>query len=96
MSWVPLARSLFEGVQHNLLQSGHVWSLQMQPLLILQPLPFDPLPPLPLHPHLGHLSPLRTSMEQLQHMRADFGSRLDHLSDEMCQMNIKISCIACR
>ena len=35
-------------------------------------------------------------MEQLQHMRADFGSRLDHLSDEMCQMNIKISCIACR
>ena len=35
-------------------------------------------------------------MEQLQHMRADFGSCLDHLSDEMCQMNIKISCIACR
>ena len=29
-------------------------------------------------------------------MRADFGSRLDHLSDEMCQMNIKISRIACR
>ena len=29
-------------------------------------------------------------MDQLQHMRVDFGSRLDHLSDEMCQMNTKI------
>ena len=28
-------------------------------------------------------------MEKLQHMHADFGSRLDHLSDEMCQMNTK-------
>jgi len=34
-------------------------------------------------------------MEQLQHMRANFGSRLDHLSDEMCQMNTRIGCIAC-
>ena len=34
-------------------------------------------------------------MEQLQHMRANFGSRLDHLSNEMCQMNTKIGSIAC-
>ena len=27
-------------------------------------------------------------------MRADFGSRLDHLFDEMCQMNTRIGCIA--
>ena len=35
-------------------------------------------------------------MEKLQHMRADFGSCLDHLSDEMCQMNTKINRIARR
>ena len=35
-------------------------------------------------------------MDQLQHMRVDFGSRLDHLSDKMCQMNTKIGRIACR
>ena len=29
-------------------------------------------------------------------MRADFGSHLDHLSDEMCQMNTRIGCIARR
>ena len=29
-------------------------------------------------------------------MRADFGSHLDHLSDKMCQMNIRIDRIACR
>ena len=29
-------------------------------------------------------------------MRADFGSRLDHLSDEMCQMNTRIGCITRR
>ena len=34
-------------------------------------------------------------MDQLQHMHADFGSRLDHLYDEMCQMNTKIGHIAC-
>ena len=28
-------------------------------------------------------------------MHADFGSRLDHLYDEMCQMNTKIGHIAC-
>ena len=33
-------------------------------------------------------------MDQLQLMRVDFGWRLDHLSDEMCQMNTKIGCIA--
>ena len=33
-------------------------------------------------------------MEQLQHMRADFGNRLDDLSDKMCQINTKISRIA--
>ena len=27
-------------------------------------------------------------------MRANFGSCLDHLSDEMCQMNTRIGCIA--
>ena len=37
---------------------------------------------------------LTAIMDQLQHMRADFGSRLDHISDEMCQMNTKISRIA--
>ena len=35
-------------------------------------------------------------MEKFQHMHADFGSRLDHLSDEMCQMNTKIGRIAHR
>jgi len=35
-------------------------------------------------------------MDQLQHMHVDFGSCLDHLSDEMCQMNTWISCIAHR
>ena len=29
-------------------------------------------------------------MDQLQLMRADFSSRLDHLTDEMCQMNTRI------
>ena len=33
-------------------------------------------------------------LDQLQLMRADFDSHLDHLSDEMCQMNTKIGCIA--
>ena len=35
-------------------------------------------------------------MEQLQHMRTDFDSRLDHLSNEMCQMNTKIGRITRR
>ena len=34
-------------------------------------------------------------MEQLQHIHADFGSHLDHLSDEMCHMNTRINRIAC-
>ena len=34
-------------------------------------------------------------MEQLQHIHADFGSHLDHLSNEMCQMKTKISRICC-
>ena len=29
-------------------------------------------------------------------MRTDFGSCLDHISNEMYQMNTKIGCIACR
>ena len=29
-------------------------------------------------------------------MHAIFGSCLDHLTNEMCQMNTRISCIACR
>ena len=35
-------------------------------------------------------------MEQIQHMCANFGSRLDHLFNEMCQMNTRIGHIACR
>ena len=34
-------------------------------------------------------------MGQIKHMRADFGS-LNHLSNEMCQMNTKIGRIAHR
>jgi len=35
-------------------------------------------------------------MDQLQLMHADFGSRLNHLSDEMCKMNTKIGRITHR
>ena len=35
-------------------------------------------------------------MEKFQHMHVYFGSRLDHLSNEMCQMNTRISGIARR
>ena len=35
-------------------------------------------------------------MDQLQLMRNEFGSHLDYLSDEMCQMNTRIGCIARR
>ena len=33
-------------------------------------------------------------MDQLQHMHANFGSHLDYLCDEMCQMNTRIGRIA--
>ena len=33
---------------------------------------------------------LATILDQIQLMRAVFGSRLDHLTDEMCQMNTRI------
>ena len=33
-------------------------------------------------------------IEQLQRMHADFGGRLDYLTDEMCQMNTRIGRIA--
>ena len=39
---------------------------------------------------------LATIMDQLQLMRADFGSRLDHLSDKMCKMNTRIGRISRR
>ena len=39
---------------------------------------------------------LAAILDQLQHMRADFGSCLDHLFDEMCQMNTRIGSIAYR
>ena len=39
---------------------------------------------------------LAAIMDQLQHMSANFGSHLDHLFDEICQMNTRIGCIACR
>ena len=32
-------------------------------------------------------------MDQIQLMYANFGSRLDHLSDEMCQMDTRIGCV---
>ena len=35
-------------------------------------------------------------IEQLQRMHADFGGRLDYLTDEMCQMNTRIRRIARR
>ena len=35
-------------------------------------------------------------IDQLQHMRADFGSHLNHISNEMCQMNTRIGRIARR
>ena len=34
--------------------------------------------------------------DQLQLMRADFGSRFDHLTDEICQMNTRIGHIVCQ
>ena len=39
---------------------------------------------------------LAAIMDQLQHMRANFGSHFNHLSNEMCQMNTKIGRIAHR
>ena len=45
-------------------------------------------------PPSGVEASLTTIMDQLQLMRANFGSCLDHLSDEMCQMNTKIGRIA--
>ena len=35
-------------------------------------------------------------LDKLQHMRANFGSCLDHISNEMCQMNTRIGRIARR
>ena len=37
---------------------------------------------------------LETIMAQLQWIEADFGGSLDYLTDEMCQMNTRIGCIA--
>ena len=37
---------------------------------------------------------LAAIMDQLQLIHADFSSCLDHLSNEMCQMNTGIGCIA--
>ena len=39
---------------------------------------------------------LTTIMDQFQHMRADFSSRLDHISDEICQINTRICRLARR
>ena len=33
-------------------------------------------------------------MKQLQRMQADFGGRLNYLTDEMCQMNTRVGHIA--
>ena len=35
-------------------------------------------------------------MEQLQRMHANFSGHLDTLTDEMCEMNTKVGCIARR
>ena len=35
-------------------------------------------------------------MVQLQQMEANFGGHLDYLTDEMCQMNTRVGCIARR
>ena len=45
-------------------------------------------------PSSGVEASLATIMDQLLLMRANFGSCLDHLFDEMCQMNTKIGRIA--
>ena len=39
---------------------------------------------------------LSAILDQLLHMRVHFSGHLDYLSDEMCQMNTRIGCIACR
>ena len=39
---------------------------------------------------------LEAIMEQLQRMQADFGCHLDYLTNEMCQMNTRVGCIAHR
>ena len=35
-------------------------------------------------------------MAQLQQMEVDFSGRFDYLTDEMCQMNTRVGCIARR
>ena len=55
----------------------------------MQPLPLDPLLHLPLFPSLGEMS-----LSLYRPAYADFGSRFDHIFNEMCQMNTRISCIA--
>ena len=58
-------------------------------------MPFDPLPRL-LHLFFSRVKASLTAiMDQLQQI-ANFGSHLDYLFDEMCQMNTKIGHIACR
>ena len=49
----------------------------------------------PFFPSKADVS-LATIMDQLQLMCANFGSCLDHLFDEMCQMNTRIGRIAHR
>ena len=39
---------------------------------------------------------LEAIMAQLQRMEADFGARLDYLTNEMCQVNTQVGHIACR
>ena len=39
---------------------------------------------------------LAAIMDQLQHMHANFGCHIDHISDGMCQMNTRIGRIARR
>ena len=39
---------------------------------------------------------LKAIMAQLQWMEADFGARLDYLTNEMCQVNTRVGHIACR
>ena len=59
-----------------------------------------PTPPPPFSSAPSFSSRVNASLiailDKLQHMRANFGSCVDHISNEMCQMNTRIGRIARR